>query len=271
MKTIAFGKVHFACGKKQLRKNTSFKQHVFLVDPLGVPHVFRTFPHSCFSTPKKRKKHFLTHVSNWAPKNFQQAQSDSKSGPKRNPLRVLEWARGAELPGHLVFLSLSLSLSVSVSLLPFSLSLCLSTQTQTFFSTKLCAQSSHVVSPMHALVQVAPSRVRVLFPLASESHQTRWQQQLHQVRIELRITISSRIDLFNRIATKGRKSRRMLQVQLSCRASDLIPNNWEGSVEKECTKYIAALHLWMQAWSDQGGKMPVSRKRRHDRQRQPVN
>ena len=108
-------------------------------------------------------------------------------------------------------------------------------------------------------------------PFASESHQTRWQQQLHQVRIELRITINSRIDQFNRIATAMQNLTTNAPSALSCRASDLIPNNWEGSVEKECTKYTAALHVWMQAWSDQGEKMPVSRKRRHDGQRQPVN
>ena len=37
------------------------------------------------------------------------------------------------------------------------------------------------------------------------------------------------------------------------RISDLIPRNWEGSNEKgEFRSFRADLHLWMQAWSDQG-------------------
>ena len=38
--------------------------------------------------------------------------------------------------------------------------------------------------------------------------------------------------------------------------SDLIPRNWEGSNEKgEFRSFVSDLHLWMQAWSDQGEQM----------------
>ena len=42
------------------------------------------------------------------------------------------------------------------------------------------------------------------------------------------------------------------------RTSDLIPTNWEGSVEPgEVIFLMEALCLWMQVWSDQGEKMQV--------------
>ena len=41
-----------------------------------------------------------------------------------------------------------------------------------------------------------------------------------------------------------------------CRISDFIPRNWDGSNEKgEFRSIMSDLHLWMQAWSDQGEKM----------------
>ena len=40
------------------------------------------------------------------------------------------------------------------------------------------------------------------------------------------------------------------------RISDLIPRNWEGNNEKEeFRSFVSDLHLWMQAWSNQGEKM----------------
>ena len=40
------------------------------------------------------------------------------------------------------------------------------------------------------------------------------------------------------------------------RISDLIPRNWEGNNEKgEFRSFMSDLHLWMQAWSNQGEKM----------------
>ena len=38
-----------------------------------------------------------------------------------------------------------------------------------------------------------------------------------------------------------------------CRVSDLIPRSWEGNNEKvEFRSFMLDLHLWMQAWSNQG-------------------
>ena len=40
------------------------------------------------------------------------------------------------------------------------------------------------------------------------------------------------------------------------RISYLIPRNWEGGNEKgELRSFMSDLHLWMQAWSDQGEQM----------------
>ena len=40
------------------------------------------------------------------------------------------------------------------------------------------------------------------------------------------------------------------------RISDPIPRNWEGNNEKgEFRSFMSDLHLWMQAWSNQGEKM----------------
>ena len=42
------------------------------------------------------------------------------------------------------------------------------------------------------------------------------------------------------------------------RISDLIPKSWDGSHEKgQFRNFMAALHLWMQAWSDQGERILV--------------
>ena len=41
-----------------------------------------------------------------------------------------------------------------------------------------------------------------------------------------------------------------------CRISDLIPRNWEGNNEQgEFRSFMSDLHLWMQAWSNEGEKM----------------
>ena len=40
------------------------------------------------------------------------------------------------------------------------------------------------------------------------------------------------------------------------RIGDLIPKIWDGSHEKgQFRKFMAELHLWMQAWSDQGERI----------------
>ena len=40
--------------------------------------------------------------------------------------------------------------------------------------------------------------------------------------------------------------------------SDLIPKSWDGSHDKgQFSNFMAELHLWMQAWSDQGERILV--------------
>ena len=42
------------------------------------------------------------------------------------------------------------------------------------------------------------------------------------------------------------------------RISDLIPKSWDGSHDKsQLGNFLAQLHLWMQAWSDQGERILV--------------
>ena len=42
------------------------------------------------------------------------------------------------------------------------------------------------------------------------------------------------------------------------RVSDLIPKSWDGSHDKgQFRNFMAELHLWMQAWSDQGERILV--------------
>ena len=55
--------------------------------------------------PKPRKRaHFgCSMFRNWAPKTFQRAHCDRKTGPKRSPFRVLEGRKASKLPSHPVF------------------------------------------------------------------------------------------------------------------------------------------------------------------------
>ena len=44
------------------------------------------------------------------------------------------------------------------------------------------------------------------------------------------------------------------------RVGDLIPRNWEGNNEEgEFRSFMSDLHLWLQAWSNQGGNDPYQR------------
>ena len=68
--------------------------------------------------------------------------------------------------------------------------------------------------------------------------------------------ISGRMDMLNSINTALKNvSARPAENKLY-RISDLIPRNWEGYNEKgEFRSFMSDLHLWMQAWSNQGEKM----------------
>ena len=68
--------------------------------------------------------------------------------------------------------------------------------------------------------------------------------------------ISGGMDMMNRISTALQKVSAKPAESKPHRISDLIPRNWEGSNEKgEFRRFMSDLHLWMQAWSDQGEQM----------------
>ena len=191
-----------------------------------------------FRHQKRKKKHFWASVSNWAPKKC-----------PASPIRSQKWAQKEPIPSFgvgqrsracwssCISLSVSVFVCLGISTSLFSLSVCqhrLRHFLQSCAPVFACGLTNACVGSSSAI------KSQSSVPFASESHQTRWQQQLHQVRIELRIKINSRIDQFNRIATAMQNLTTNAPSALSCRASDLIPNNWEGSVEKECTKYTGS-------------------------------
>ena len=85
------------------------------------------------------------------------------------------------------------------------------------------------------------------------------QQQLTQkvtdVMQQLR-AISGRMDMLNSINTALQNASARPAETKPYRISDFNTRNWEGSNEKgKFRNFKSALHLWMQAWSDQGEKM----------------
>ena len=75
---------------------------------------------------------------------------------------------------------------------------------------------------------------------------------IQQLRAEVNDAISGRMDIntaLQNVSARPAESK-------PYRISDLIPRNWEGSNEKgEFRSFMSDLHLWMQAWSDQGEQM----------------
>ena len=79
---------------------------------------------------------------------------------------------------------------------------------------------------------------------------------IQQLRTEVNERVNSRMDMLNSISaaiqnvsTKASDSKRY-------RISDLIPRSWEGNHENgEFRSFMSDLHLWMQAWSDQGERI----------------
>ena len=70
---------------------------------------------------------------------------------------------------------------------------------------------------------------------------------------EVNEAISGRMDMLNSINTALQNVSARPAESKPYRISDLIPRNWEGSNEKgEFRSFMSDLHLWMQAWSDQG-------------------
>ena len=67
--------------------------------------------------------------------------------------------------------------------------------------------------------------------------------------------ISGRMDMMNCTSTALQKVSAKPAESKPYRISD-IPKSWEGSNEKgEFRSFMSDLHLWMQAWSDQGEQM----------------
>ena len=76
---------------------------------------------------------------------------------------------------------------------------------------------------------------------------------IQQLRAEVNEAISGRMDMMNSISAALQRMTAKPAESKPYRISDLIPRNWEGGNEKgEFRSFMSDLHLWMQAWSDQG-------------------
>ena len=79
---------------------------------------------------------------------------------------------------------------------------------------------------------------------------------IQQLRTEMNETVNGRMDMLNSINTALQNVSMKTTDSKPYRISDLIPRNWKGSNEKgEFRSFTTDLHLWMQAWSDQGERI----------------
>ena len=79
---------------------------------------------------------------------------------------------------------------------------------------------------------------------------------IQQLRTEMNETVNGRMDMLNSINTALQNVSTKTTDFKPYRISDLIPRNWEGSNDKgEFRSFTSDLHLWMQAWSDQGERI----------------
>ena len=77
-----------------------------------------------------------------------------------------------------------------------------------------------------------------------------------QLRAEVNESINGRMDMMNSIGAALQQVTAKSAESKPYRISDLIPRNWEGGNEKgEFRSFMSDLHLWMQAWSDQGERI----------------
>ena len=80
--------------------------------------------------------------------------------------------------------------------------------------------------------------------------------RIQQLTAEVNEAISGRMDMMNSISAALLRMTAKPAESKPYRISDLIPRNWEGDNEKgEFKSFMSDLHLWMQAWSDQGEQM----------------
>ena len=81
-------------------------------------------------------------------------------------------------------------------------------------------------------------------------------EMIQQLHTEMNETINGRMDMLNSFSTAVQNVSMMTNDSKPYRISDLIPRKWEGNNEKgEFRSFMSDLHLWMQAWSDQGEKI----------------
>ena len=79
---------------------------------------------------------------------------------------------------------------------------------------------------------------------------------IQQLRAEVNEAISGRMDMMNSIDAALQRVTAKSAESKPYRISDLVPRNWEGGNGKvEFRSFMSDLHLWMQAWSDQGEQM----------------
>ena len=87
---------------------------------------------------------------------------------------------------------------------------------------------------------------------------------IQQLRTEVNERVNSRMDLLNSISVAMQNMSTRANDSTPYRISDLIPRSWEGNNEKgEFRSFMSDLHLWMQAWSDQGERILAQGRRRH--------
>ena len=82
---------------------------------------------------------------------------------------------------------------------------------------------------------------------------------LQRARQEMHTAINGRLDTISSISSAmQRLSAGPAETAKLYRISDLIPKSWDGSHdEAQLRNFMAELHLWMQAWSDQGERILV--------------
>ena len=82
---------------------------------------------------------------------------------------------------------------------------------------------------------------------------------LQRVRDGVHTAINGRLDAISSISSAmQRLSAGPAETANPYRVSDLIPKSWDGSHDKgQFRNFMAELHLWMQAWSDQGERIFV--------------
>ena len=82
---------------------------------------------------------------------------------------------------------------------------------------------------------------------------------LQRVREGMHTAINGRLDAISSISSAmQRLSAGPAETANPYRVSDLITKSWDGSHDKgQFRNFMAELHLWMQAWSDQGERIFV--------------